>query len=526
MATTKKNKKTNKTSKTTKTTKTTKSTKVTKNNTTKKATVSKKNTSVKKNTITNKNSSKKSDINAQNKSISNEKNSFDVKKVVNTIKDFFNNIKTKFNNLSKSVKWVLVVLVICILIIAVEGLLVLAHKKQLEGGQVFYEQYNDAVIDNNSVVVAGTTDIKETMFDTNMKDNSRGKIVKYDNKGNIEFQKIYNNGIATAFNSVIDVDDGYIVVGTGIFSEEEKNNEGQEAIIIKFSKDGEVVWEKYYHVLTNTSFSKVIKVSDGYVAVGQSIYANLEVGNHTTGGAIIVKYDFDGNEIWHNNHGGKKSGNFNDVVEVDGSLYAVGKDGTDWGNIVKYTKDGKYEWHKNYSYTDGNGFMGIAYANNYLYVVGSKKILASDIGDNDNRNTTNTDALFIKYDLDGNIVFEKTFGGTGYERYNDIVAYHNNFYIVGHLCSTDAGLKITNSSPDMMTGLIVRYDINGNILKKEVFGGSKNDNLTSIDTDGVSFYAAGYSNSKDGNLSSNGNGKDYFGKLIKLNSKFKKMYVK
>ena len=50
-----------------------------------------------------------------------------------------------------------------------------------------------------------------------------------------------------------------------------------------------------------------------------------------------------------------------------------------------------------------------------------------------------------------------------------------------------------------MTGLIVRYDINGNILKKEVLGGSNNDNLTNIATDGISFYVVGYSNSNNGN---------------------------
>ncbi len=354
------------------------STKNKKNNNKKTTTQKKKTTNTKKNTNTKVNSTskknnttKKSTITTQ-KQVKQEKN-IDIKKYLNIVKDFFSNLKKKFKSLSKPVRVVLICLFICIVIIGVEALLVLSHKRQLENSQVFYERYTGVAVDNTSAVVSGITDIKETMFDTNVKDNSRGIITKYDNKGNIEFQSTYENGIATAFNDVITVDDGYIAVGSGIFSEEEKNNEGQEAIIIKYSKDGEIVWEKYYHVLTNTSFSKVIEVSDGYVAVGQSIYANLEVGNHTTGGAIIVKYDFNGNEVWHANHGGTKSGNFNDVVEVNGSLYAVGKDATDWGNLVKYSKDGKYEWHKNYSYTDGSGFMGIAYNNNNLYVVGSKK---------------------------------------------------------------------------------------------------------------------------------------------------------
>ena len=113
-----------------------------------------------------------------------------------------------------------------------------------------------------------------------------------------------------------------------------------------------------------------------------------------------------------------KSGNFNDIVEVDGNFYVVGKDATDSANIIKYDKDGKYQWHKNYSYTDGIGFTGITYYDNSLYVVGSKKILPEGTTDSDDRDTTNTDGLFIKYDLDGNIVFEKCFGGKNYERYS------------------------------------------------------------------------------------------------------------
>lgn len=489
-------------------------------NTSKKKKSNKKKHTNKKNikkTNTKKNTSKKKNIQKKNINKVTNNNIFD------RVKNFFKDMLVKYKKLTKPIKLLIIVFGICLVVLILDGLLFLANRN-INSGKVFYNSYSSVVSDDSNTVLVGTTDSKETDNESLLKDNSRGKIVKYDYKGNIEFQKIYTKGIASSFKSVISVEDGYIVVGTAIFTEEEKDNQGQEAIIIKYSKDGDIVWEKYYSVLTNTNFSKVIEIEDGYVAVGQSIYANLEVGNHTTGGAIIVKYDKDGNEIWHNNHGGTKSGNFNDVVYTESGIYAVGKDGTDWGNLVKYDLDGKYLWHKNYAYTDSSGFMGIAYLNDNLYVVGSKKILKDE--NDDDRNTLNTDALFIKYDLDGNIVFEKTFGGSSYEKYNSILVYHNNFYIVGHICSNDAGLKLTNDLTDEMTGLVVRYDINGYILKKEIFGGSNNDNLTGIATDGISFYVSGYSNSKDGNIAVNNNGKDYLGKLIKLNSKFKTIYVR
>ena len=442
------------------------------------------------------------------------------------IKNKKKSMKEKYDKLSKSTKVLIIVLIVCSSILILEGL---AFGLYNSSGinTIFHDSYNAVTVDNTGVIIVGNSDFKYSKYNEYTKGNTRGKLIKYLPNGDIVFEKVYEKGLATTFNSVISVSDGYIVVGTGIFSEEEKENEAKEALIIKYNKDGEIIWEKFYHVITNTSFNKVVAVDGGYIAIGQSIYANMELGNHTTGGGIIVKYDNDGNEIWHNNHGGTKSGNFNDLTVVNGDIYVVGKDGTDSANLVKFNANGEYVWHKNYSYTDSFGFGGIAYLNGNLYAVGSKKIFDKDKDLSKDRSTTNTDAVIVKYDMDGNVVSEKTFGGSGFERYNSIIVYHNNFYVVGHICSKDAGLRVTNNEDDEMTGLIVRYDINGNILRKETFGGSNNDNLTDIITDGISFYVVGYSNSGDGNITtSRSNKKDYFGKFIKLNDRFKKMYVK
>ena len=432
----------------------------------------------------------------------------------------------KYKSLSKPIKTLVTVFFICSIILIIEGIIFAAGQKVVDKHTVFHDSYSAITIDDGNIVVVGNSDFKYSKLNTYTKGNARGKLIKYNNAGEIIFEKVYERGLATSFNSVITVSDGYIVVGTGIFSEEEKENEGKEAFIIKYDKEGALVWEKFYQVLTDTSFNKVKETPDGYIVVGQSIYANMELGNHTTGGGIIVKYDRDGNELWHNNHGGSKSGNFNDLAIVNNDIYVVGKDGADSANIVKFSSNGEYQWHKNYSYTDSFGFGGVAYLDNYLFVVGSKKILPKGTGDEDDRSTSNTDAVLVKYDLDGNIVMEKTFGGSSYERYNTILLYHGNFYVVGHICSHDAGLKVTGDV-EKMTGLVVRYDRNGNILKKETFGGTNNDNLTGIATDGISFFAVGYSNSNDGNITtSKSNGKDYFGQLIKLNKRFQKIYSK
>lgn len=437
-----------------------------------------------------------------------------------------NNRKLKKQNIFIHKKWMITIVVVCVSLIFLETAYLIYHRIRVEHKIVYYDSLNSLAIDHTDIILVGSSDFRYSKNYDYTKGLEKAKFIKYDQNGKVLFEKMYEKGINTTFSSIISVDDGYVVVGSGEFSDEEQQNDGREAVILKYDKDGNIVWEKYYQVVTNTRFNKVIEIEDGYIAIGQSIYANMEMGNHTTGGGIIVKYDKNGNEVWHNNHGGIKSGNFNDVVEVNGDFYVVGKDATDSANLVKFNHNGEYQWHKNYSYTDGIGFTGIVYLDQHLYVVGSKKILPEGIKDNDNRDTKNTDALLIKYDLDGKIIFEKNFGGSNYERYNSILAYRDNLYVIGHTTSKDAGLKI-NTDGELMTGILVRYDQNGNILKKETLGGSNNDNLTDIVTDEVSLYISAYSNSKDGNITTaKNNGKDYFGKMIKLDFKFRTLLIK
>lgn len=426
---------------------------------------------------------------------------------------------------AKTKKLFIIVSIICLLIILAECVYLFIRYLDIESKTVHYDSLNSVAIDNNTVVAVGSSNFKYSKYNKYTRGLEKAKLIKYDNNGKVLFEIKYDKGINTTFSSVVSVSDGYVVVGSGVFSEKEQQEEAREAIIIKYDKDGNLVWEKFYQVITNTRFNKVIETTDGYIAIGQSIYANMELGNHTTGGGIIVKYDKDGNVVWKNNHGGTKSGNFNDIVEVNGSYYVVGKDASDYGNIIKYNSNGEYQWHKNYSYTDGFGFSGIAYLDNSLYVVGSKKILEDE--NDEERNTTNTDALLVKYNLDGQIELEKTFGGSNYERYNSIVSYKDTLITVGHTTSKDAGLKITTTDDTYTTGMLIRYDKNGNITKKEVYGGSNNDSLTDIKTDGVSTYITGYSNSEDGNITtSKNNGKDYFGKIIKLDFKYRTLFIK
>ncbi len=430
-------------------------------------------------------------------------------------------IETQLRN-TKIKKWLSIIAFVCVTILVIEfGVFI--YMKIFKPGDDSYDALNSIIFDDTSLVSVGSSYFK---YSSNFDETNRiekGRLVRFDKRGKLELEVQYDRGINSTFTSVALHDDGYYVVGSSEFSKEQENDQIRDAILVKYSLDGKKLWEKSYSVLSDTRFNKIIVVEDGLIVVGQSIYQNMEMGNHSTGGGIIVKYDFSGEIVWSSNHGGNKSGNFNDVIFLNDSYYVVGKDSKDTGVLVKFDSNGKYIFHKNYSYTDYLGFSSIATDGKNLYVVGSKKILdePEDELEDSSRSTKNTDALIVKYNLDGEKLAEKTFGGSSYERYNAIQYFGGSLYVVGSTSSNDSGLRVSSKNGEI-TAMLIKCDTNLQVTRKDIFGGSNDDNMLDLITDGSNVYMVGYSNSNDSNIkTSHDNGSDFISKLIKVDYRFR-----
>ena len=419
----------------------------------------------------------------------------------------------------------LAIAIICVVVLLGEGIYFLLWKADAKAA-LYYDSLNALVFDNTDIVVVGSSNFENSEYHEDVNGIEKAKLIKYDQYGSVLFEKMYLEGIHSTFHSVITVEDGYIVVGSYEKDQSQKAAQVRDALIVKYDKEGNMIWRRTFSSLDNSSFTKVIEAGGGYVVVGQSIYADRDFGTSADGGGVILKYSKDGELLWKTFHGGTKSAIFHSVVEVNGDFYVVGKDGIDFGILVKISGDGKYQWHKNYRYTDSFGFSDISYIDGKLYVIGAKKIFEQEVTDESNRDTDNTNGLLVCYGLDGEIQFEKTFGGSKQERYKAMIEYRNTLFVVGITNSTDSGLKIFTDG-NSMTGILIKYDLDGNIERKNVFGGSNQDVLTDVITDHSNLYITAYTNSKDGNIiTSRDNGRDYFGRLIKVDSKIRTLFLK
>ena len=244
--------------------------------------------------------------------------------------------------------------IICIVVIVIELLAMLIMKVLREIKIDHIDGINDVIMVDDYYIGVGQSDFYNSKFvsekryehtntTTKKKENilaNQAKIVKYDKDMNIIWENTVDGKYDSAFYSVIKVDDGYLAVGSYISKSSQIDENTRDAIIVKYDLNGKLLWRKDYTVLSNTRFYKIIDDgNDNYVVIGQSIYENMQYGTHITGGGIIVRYDKEGNVLAHNNYGGNKSGSFSDIVKVSDGYIVCGKDASNYGILVKFKND-------------------------------------------------------------------------------------------------------------------------------------------------------------------------------------------
>ena len=220
-----------------------------------------------------------------------------------------------------------------------------------------------------------------------------------------------------------------------------------------------IQWKKNFGCSYEDNYNSVTVVSDGIVAVGYSdLYTytyNIGDWKGITGNggrdAIIVKYDNAGNVVWKKNFGGSDGDCYKSVTSTSDGIVAVG-------------------YSEAYSFNTGD-WTGIT---------------AKGVGD----------AIIVKYDNAGNILWKKNFGGNSYDYYNSVTAVSDGIVAAGdasaYSFNTGDWTGITGKGYDY-DATIVKYDNTGNVVWKKNFGGSGYDEFYSVTAVSDGIAAVGYS---------------------------------
>ncbi|MCX6291962.1 MAG: T9SS type A sorting domain-containing protein [Bacteroidetes bacterium] len=180
--------------------------------------------------------------------------------------------------------------------------------------------------------------------------------------------------------------------------------------------------------------------------------------------------------------------------------------------IVKMNNQGVVQWQK----TLGGSASDFAAS---VFQLPGNDIIVGGYTSSNNGNVTGNhgsmDEWLVRLDESGNILWQKTFGGSSVDICNAVIPVSDGgFLLAGSTSSNNGNVSGNHGNKDFW---IVKTDSLGNLQWQQAYGGSAADECFSIrEIPGGSFIASGYTGSNDGQVTGNHGGLDYW--MIRINS--------
>ena len=397
----------------------------------------------------------------------------------------------------KTLKNLKIISIICVIVLLVEiiyvGYKVLYQSKE----SVYFEGVNEMIIGNDYLVTVGSNNNNDNHYE-------KAKISKYNKNKEKQFERLFSVGYNSSYFGIIEDDNNFLVVGSYEKTKEDHDDSIRRGLFTKYDITGNVLFRKEYKLLDNTKFTSITKINDGYLVTGQSIYKNTHIGDDK-GGAILIRYDKDGNIIWSRSFGSSKSAIFNKAIIVNNYIYVVGVNADDVAIICKYDFDGNIIKSVEYKYTDSLGFRDLIYYDRFIYVVGASRKTRSD-----------TDATIVKYDLECNYNEQTVYDGTGLDRFNRIIKDNQNKLVVIGTIAKSRKVKQKSVDEYNYDGIIAKYNNNLKKISVITYGDDKDDYFTDVKLFNDNYLVCGYSSYEDSS---------YMSKFISYSSALKVLGV-
>ena len=114
-------------------------------------------------------------------------------------------------------------------------------------------------------------------------------------------------------------------------------------------------------------------------------------------------------------------------------------------------------------------------------------------------NNGDAEEWIIKLDANGNKLWDKTFGGNGYDGATSLLPTADGAYLVGGYTGYYGG-DVTEGTNGNLDYWLIKMDANGNKLWDKTFGGSMNDYMSTMIPDGDGYLLAGETASNNGDV--------------------------
>jgi hypothetical protein len=345
-------------------------------------------------------------------------------------------------------------------------------------------------------------------------------------EGEIDWVKNFGgSGEDTPRTLITTSDGGYAILGYTNSTDVDlvdKTLEVNDYWLLKLDADGNLQWSKTYGGSKDDRGQSVVQTTDGGYAITGYAMSSDGDGSKNEGfhDNWIVKLDATGNIEWEQSYGFSGHDHSYDLLQTnDGGYFFIGflditaarADGYEekgysltrhgvgefWG--TKIDAQGNIEWRRYFGGTNNDRAHAVVQADDGGFVMAG----FSESDDFDISNTKGSyDFWVLKINPQGDLVWERSFGGTGIEISQDLVKTEDGNYVVtGHTFSADTNISKNNGESDIW---MIKIDDSGNLLWETTFGGSQFDAAENVSLAGDGgFIISGNSKSSDADLTEN-----------------------
>ncbi len=336
--------------------------------------------------------------------------------------------------------------------------------------------------------------------------------------------------------------------GSGAYFQGSQTGNG-DSFILKFNTQHNLVWATYFGGTLGEESTAIHSNGTHVWVTGYTNSTDLPLMNPGGGAyyqstmagvtdAYILKFTTGGSLIWSTYVGGTLNEYFSSIEENGGNIFVGGVSkspnfptlnaGTFFqthtfdndGIVLKFNASNTMVWS---TFIGGSG-------NDLIYSIRTNSNSVFICGNSNSANfnilsagtfTQNTlgggfDGFVSKFNLNGTLQWSTLFGGNANDRFNSISLTATSLWLCGTSASTNIPLmnagggayyQPTNAS--LNDGFVTKFSLNGNLKHSTYYGGTGNDYLMSLTTDGASLFTGGYTSSNTLTLVNPGAGAFY-----------------
>lgn len=367
----------------------------------------------------------------------------------------------------------------------------------------------------------------------------------------ITWQMCYGTYGSDTYQDVINTSDGGIAA-TMFFGGYDGDASGlydlnYPAIILKLDNEMSLQWQSFFGgtISGSSAFQRIFELGDNSFIAGGYTYATDSdfISNHGGSDLMLAKIDENGNKVWSKCYGSSGNEEFENFTPTsDGGFIITGESNSSGGDIPShygdsFTEDavvikvdnlGNVVWSKVYGGSAEDGAISsILEIEDGIFIL--QIATYSDDHDLEGNDIPGRKRWLIKIDNEGNIIDENIISGE-----SDLYSYggHEIIHVDNQILLAGAANPETNLFPEAIgiggtyDGAIAIFNEELDFIDMKIFGGSNDDVLYRIKHDEEgNYYLLGVSSSEDFDLPANYGG-GYDYWIMKTNSNFDVLWSK